>query len=168
MSEPAPELPLLLGPMPEVPPSWLETHATAVAASVVLAGVLGWLAWRLLRRRAGAEDPALPCRRELIAARAEAGAAAQAARASRALRAYLAAVCPEALPGLSTEELAARCERSPLLATAADPAIRALREADRSKFAGDAADGNLVVALADESLARVELARRALWKEARQ
>lgn len=157
---------LLLGPRAEVPPPWLEAEWPLVAAAAGLALGLGWLAWRLASRRRQPEDPAETCRRALAAAAAEATPSGRAARATDALRAYLAAVVADAPAGLSTEELAARCGRSPLLATAADPVIRALRAADAAKFAGEAVDAGRVLAQASEALARVELARRALWKEA--
>ena len=157
---------LLLGPVAEVPPPWLEANWPLVAAGAGLALGLGWLAWRLASRARRPEDPADACRRGLAAARAAASGPEAAAVAAGALRAYLAAVVADAPAGLSTEELAARCGRSPLLATAADPVIRALRAADAAKFAGETVDGARVTTQAEEALARVELARRALWKEA--
>ncbi len=157
---------ILLGPRGEVPPPWLEANWPLVAAAAGLALGLGWLAWRLASRRRRPEDPATACRRALAEAARAAAPAERAARSTAALRAYLAAVVADAPAGLSTEELAARCGRSPLLATAADPVIRALRAADAAKFAGDPVDADRVVAQAGEALARVELARRALWKEA--
>lgn len=156
----------LFGPRAEVPPPWIEAHWPVVAAAAGLALGLGWLAWRVASRRRRPEDPAEACRRALADAAAAAAPAERASRAADALRAYLAAVVADAPAGLSTEELAARCGRSPLLATAADPVIRALRASDAAKFAGEAVDADRVLAQASESLARVELARRALWKEA--
>jgi len=157
---------LLLGPRAEVPPPWLEAHWQLLVAGAGLALGLGWLAWRAATRRRRPEDPADTCRRGLGEARAAATPGERAARATGALRAYLAAVVADAPAGLSTEQLAARCGRSPLLATAADPVIRALRAADAAKFAGEPVDAERVLAQAEEALARVELARRALWKEA--
>lgn len=156
----------LLGPRAEVPPPWIEAHWPEVAAAAGLALGLGWLAWRVASRRRRPEDPAEACRRALVGAAGAAAPAERSARATEALRAYLAAVVADAPAGLSTEELAARCGRSPLLATAADPVIRALRAADAAKFAGEPVDADRVLAQASEALARVELARRALWKEA--
>ena len=157
---------LLLGPRAEVPPPWLEAQWPLVAAAAGLALGLGWLAWRLASRRRRREDPAAACRRALAGAADATTPAERASRATDALRAYLAAVVADAPAGLSTDELAARCGRSPLLATAADPVIRALRAADAAKFAGEPVDADRVLAQASEALARVELARRALWKEA--
>ncbi len=157
---------LLLGPRAEVPPPWLEANWPIVVAAAGLALGLGWVAWRLASRRRRPEDPAEACRRALAGAAAASAPAERAALATAALRAYLAAVVADAPAGLSTEELAARCGRSPLLATAADPVIRALRAADAAKFAGEAVDAARVLAQAEDALARVELARRALWKEA--
>jgi hypothetical protein len=157
---------LLLGPRGEVPPPWIEAHWPLVAAGLAVALALGWLGWLAARRRPRTEDPADACRRALGEARAAATPGERAARAADALRAYLAAVVADAPAGLSTEQLASRCGRSPLLATAADPVIRALRAADAAKFAGAPVDAPRVLAQAEEALARVELARRALWKEA--
>lgn len=166
MSEPDPAAALLLGPRPEVPPPWLEAHGAALAAGVGLALCLGWIAWRAARRRARPADPAEVFRAALAAAAAIPGDGARAAEAAGALRDYLAAVCAEAPAGLSTQQLAASCERSPLLSTAADPILRALRAADAAKFAGREVDGHEVAELCAEAFARVDLARRALWKEA--
>lgn len=157
---------LLLGPRGEVPPPWLEANWPLLVAAGGLALGLGWLAWRLASRRRRPEDPADACRRALAGAARAGDPAERAARATSALRAYLAAVVADAPAGLSTEELASRCGRSPLLATAADPVIRALRSADAAKFAGEAVDADRVLSQAEDALARVELARRALWKEA--
>ena len=166
MSEPAESAALLLGPRPEVPPPWLEAHGATLAAGVGLALCLGWIAYRAARRRARPADPAEAFRRAHAAAAALGDAGAKSAGAAAALRAYLAAVCAEAPAGLSTQQLAASCERSALLATAADPLLRALRAADAAKFAGRPVDGDEVAALCAEAFARVDLARRALWKEA--
>lgn len=166
MTDPVAKADLLLGPRAEVPPPWWEAHAAVLLAALGLAIGLGWLAWRLSRRRARTEDPADACRRALAAARAATEPAVRAAGATAALRAYLAAVCPEAPAGLSTEQLTARVGASPLLATAADPVVRALRAADAAKFAGADVEDARVLAQAEDALARVELARRALWKEA--
>lgn len=166
MSEPAETAALLLGPRPEVPPPWLEAHGAALAAGAGLALCLGWIAWRAARRRARPADPADAFRAAQAAATAIRDEAALAAHMAGALRDYLAAVCAEAPAGLSTQQLAAGCERSPLLSTAADPILRALGAADGAKFAGREVDGREVAALCAEAFARVDLARRALWKEA--
>lgn len=166
MSEPADTAARLLGPRPEVPPPWLEAHGAALAAGLGLALCLGWLALRLARRRARPADPAEIFRRSHAGASAAPNPALKAGLAADALRAYLAAVCAEAPAGLSTQQLASSCERSALLATAADPTLRALRAADAAKFAGREVDGDEVAALCAEAFAHVELARRALWKEA--
>lgn len=166
MSEPAESAALLLGPRPEVPPPWLEAHGAALAAGVGLALCLGWIAYRAARRRARPADPAEVFRRAHAAAASLDDGGAKSAAAAAALRTYLAAVCAEAPAGLSTQQLAAGCERSALLATAADPLLRALRAADAAKFAGRPVDGDEVAALCAEAFARVDLARRALWKEA--
>lgn len=166
MSEPADSALRLLGPRPEVPPPWLEAHGAALAAGLGLALCLGWIIRRAARRRARPADPAELFRQAHAAAAGLADPAAKAAAAAAALRAYLAAVCAEAPAGLSTQQLAASCERSALLATAADPLLRALRAADGAKFGGRAVDGDEVSALCAEAFARVDLARRALWKEA--
>lgn len=166
MSEPTDTASLLLGPRPEVPPPWLEAHGAALAAGLGLALCLGWIAFRLARRRARPADPAEAFRLRHAAAAAATDPALKASLATAGLRAYLAAVCAEAPAGLSTQQLAANCERSALLATAADPILRALRAADAAKFAGREVDGDEVAALCAEAFARVDLARRALWKEA--
>lgn len=166
MSEPADAPFLLLGPRPEVPPPWLEAHGAALAAGLGLALCLAWILLRRARRRARPADPAEAFRAAQRAAAAIRGDAARAAMITGALRDYLAAVCAEAPAGLSTQQLAARCERSPLLATAADPILRALRAADGAKFAGREVDADEVAALCAEAFARVDLARQALWREA--
>lgn len=160
-----PEVPFLLGPQAEVPPPWLETHAATLLAAIGLIVGLSWLVGRLLRRRAQLEDPGIICQRALVAARKNPDALTRVTGATAALRAYLAAVCAEAPAGLSTEQLTSRVDTSPLLATAADPVIRALRAADEAKFAGAAVEDQRVLEQAEDALARVELARRALWKE---
>lgn len=166
MSDPAPAAGLLLGPRPEIPPPWLEAHGAALAAAAGLALCLGWITWRAARRRSRPADPAELFAAALAGAQAADEPARKAALAAGALRAYLAAVCAEAPAGLSTQQLAAACERSPLLATAADPVLRALRAADVGKFAGKPVDGDQVAELCAEAFRRVDLARRALWKEA--
>ena len=161
-----PEAPFLLGPQPEIPPPWLEAHASILLASLTLALGLSWLAWRWFGRRMQPEDPGVTCQRALAHARQNPDALIRVTAATAALRAYLAAVCAEAPPGLSTEQLTSRVGTSPLLATAADPIIRALRAADGAKFAGAAVEDQRLLEQAEDALARVELARRALWKEA--
>jgi hypothetical protein len=166
MSEPADTAALLLGPRPEVPPPWLEAHGAALGAGLGLALCLGWILWRAARRRKRPADPAATFQAAHAEALAAPDTTAKAGRAAAALRAYLAAVCAEAPAGLSTQQLAAACERSALLATAADPILRALRAADGAKFAGRPVNGDEVAELCAEAFARVDLARRALWKEA--
>lgn len=161
-----PEVPFLLGPQAEIPPPWLEAHASVLLASLTLALGVSWLAWRWLGRRKQPEDPGVTCQRALARARQSPDALTRVTAATAALRAYLAAVCAEAPAGLSTEQLTSRVGTSPLLATAADPIIRALRTADRAKFAGATVEDQRLLEQAEDALARVELARRALWKEA--
>jgi hypothetical protein len=166
MSEPSTGTALLLGPRAEVPPPWLEAHGATLLAALGLSLCLGWILWRTVRRKRRPEDPAQIFLKALAAAEAAPDAALKSSLATAALRAYLAAVCAEAPAGLSTQQLAASCERSALLATAADPILRALREADGAKFAGSDVDGDRVAELCAEAFARTDLARRALWKEA--
>ena len=165
MSQPDAETFVLLGPKPEVAPSWLESHGLALAASLAVLAILAWGIIRLLRRQSAERaDPAEIFRAQLAAARS-AATHRRAALAADALRTYLAALTPAAATGLTTEELAAAAVRSPLLATATDPILRALRAADRAKFAGSADDGAETLALAELAFANLELARQALWKE---
>jgi len=155
----------LLGPRPEVAPSWLETHGLALVGGVAATLVLAWILVRLARRRRVAKaNPAETFRARLAEARA-AAPARRAILAADALRAYLAALSPDAPVGMTTQELAAAAARSPLLACAADPILRALRAADQTKFAGAGDDGAEALALAELAFANLELARQALWKE---
>ena len=155
----------LLGPRPEVAPGWLEAHGATLVAGLALAAAGTWLLVRLLRRRRVVRtNPAETFRARLAEAR-QAARARRAPLAAAALRAYLAALSADAPAGLTTEELAGAVVRSPLLATAADPILRALRSADRAKFAGEDHDGAETLALAELAFASLELARQALWKE---
>ncbi len=163
MNEPAENF-VLLGPKPEVAPAWLEAHGLVLLASLAIFAVLIWgmLCW-LRRRTTKLADPADIFRSQLAAARS--AATHRRAALAIALRSYLAALTPAAATGLTTEELAAATVRSPLLATATDPILRALRVADRAKFSGAADDGAETLALAELAFANLELARQALWKE---
>lgn len=155
----------LLGPKPEVPPGWLEANGLAIGLALAAAAGLAWLALRLLRRRrASIADPAADFRARLAAAR-QAAHGRRAPLAAEALRRYLAAICADAPEGLTTQELAGALIRSPLLATAADPIVRALRAADQAKFAGESAGEAEALDLAELAHANLELARRALWRE---
>jgi len=155
----------LLGPRPEVAPGWLETHGATLSLALVAVALAAWLLIRLARRRGATKaNPAETFRAQLAAARA-ASPARRSALAAEALRAYLAALTPDARAGLTTQELAAAVSGSPLLACAAEPILRALRAADRAKFAGAADDGAETLALAELAFASLELARQALWKE---
>lgn len=165
MSTAAEETFALLGPRPEVAPGWLESHGAMLAVAVVATLTLASLVVLLLRRRrAPRPDPALAFRRAVAAARA-AAPERRAPLAADALRAYLAALTADAPAALTTEELAGALVRSPLLATAGDPILRALRAADRAKFAGGNEPGDEALDLAELAFAHLELARRALWKE---
>lgn len=155
----------LLGPKPEVAPSWLEAHGLALTAGIVVAAALVWITLRLIQRRRPLHaNPADTFRAQLAAARA-ATPSRRSALAADALRSYLAALTPEAATGLTTQELAGATMRSPLLATATDPILRTLHAADRAKFAGATDDGAETLALAELAFANLELARQALWKE---
>jgi len=166
MNEPVAESFVLLGPRPEVAPSWIEAHGLMLVVSLAILSFLIWGVIKLLQRRTTRRtNPADTFRAQLAAARS-AATHRRAALAAGALRTYLAALPPSAATGLPTEELAAAAVRSPLLATAIDPILRALRTADRAKFAGAADDGAETLALAELAFANLELARQALWKEA--
>lgn len=156
----------LLGPKPEVPPGWLEANGLALGLGLTAALGVAWLVLsQVRRRRARAVDPAADFRARLAAAR-QAAPGRRAPLAAEALRRYLAAISADAPEGLTTQELAAALVRSPLLATAADPIVRALRAADQAKFAGEAVGEAAALDLAELAHANLELARRALWREA--
>lgn len=165
MSSPTTEEFTLLGPKPEVPPSWLEAHtlelSTYVGISVLLLGTLIYL---LRRKRVTHANPALAFRQQMSAARA-AGQAHLCQLSASALRSYIAAIAADAPAGLTTQELSAVIIHSPILSTSADPILRVLRAADRVKFADELSDHEEVARLAEEAFARLELARQALWRE---
>ncbi len=155
----------LLGPKPEVPPSWLESHGVELSIYAgISALLLGALIYFLRRKRATRANPALAFRQQMSAARS-AGHTQACQLSAVALRNYLAAISADAPIGLTTQELAAAIIHSPVLATSADPILRVLRAADRVKFAGELNDHEEVARLAEEAFARLELARQALWRE---
>jgi len=165
MSNPATEEFTLLGPKPEVPPSWIESHAVELSLYVAVGTLLlGTVIYFLRRKRTKRTNPALAFREQMLAARA-AGHAQVSQLSASALRNYLAAISADAPSGLTTQELAAAIIHSPVLATSADPILRVLRAADRVKFAGELSDHEEVARLAEEAFARLELARQALWRE---
>ena len=165
MSSPTTEAFALLGPKPEVPPSWLEAHALELSAYVGIGALLlGTLIYFLRRKRATYANPALTFRQQMSAARA-AGQAHLCQLSATALRNYIAAISADAPAGLTTQELAAAIIHAPILSTSADPILRVLRAADRVKFAGELSDHEEIARLAEEAFARLELARQALWRE---
>jgi len=162
----ADEIPFtLLGPKPEVPPGFWASYWGAAVLAVALLAVVALVARRVFRRGPSARPPLAQLEAELAAAETLPPGEAV-ARVTRAFRAYLHAVDARALPSLSTEELLAATGVIPVFMPARQPLAAALRGADAAKFAGAAVDADRVLAQASESLARVELARRALWKEA--
>ena len=155
----AEEIPFVLqGPKPPIPPGAWENYWVLL---ILGAGAVLLVAYSILliaRRRAPAEAAIRKLERALAVA--EPAGPTAVSQISLALRVYLAAVDPQALPSLSTEELERLIALRPVFLPARQPLLAALRAADAAKFAGGSIDPALLLAGVREAARRVEDARQ--------
>jgi hypothetical protein len=149
----------LLGPKPEIAPTFWASYWDAALIGVAVLAVVTFLGVKFIRRKPASKAPFAVLEGELAAAETLPSADAV-VRVTGAFRIYLHAIDARALPSLSTEELLTTTGVIPVFMPARQPLGAALRSADAAKFAGAELEISLLIAGIREAAKRVEDARR--------